>query len=834
MKKTFPFVFYIFGALALFSFILLFLINFAIHISTKRQMEIEKVNEYETTFKTFSFYFQRAIADIYFNIDEIVNLMSSSEAEEKKKEKISSLLSGSHYIKYLLVVDKDNTIMDVFPYRNEFIGFDLSMSPVVKNKGKYGVFGPFVCAIDKQPYYVISKSFSDKTILVFLNIPGINSLLEILKKQDYYAFIVNQQGSAIAHINEEVVSQGTNLKDLKLVEKGINGKQGLIEEKIDKNHYVFIARQIPETNYTMFIGEEYTKAFRAFYKLRQRGFYVMAVFAAFSILLGLLLSNALVKPIHGILKMILKIKKGEYKITPYKSGFREFDALSSSLLSMAEIIADRELKLRKIFEASKDAIAVVSIDGDIIDINDAGVKMFGYNDKSEMLKIKTQQTYVDISDRVKYLKELEEKGYVENYEAALKRKSGEVFYGLISSSAVRNKNGELLFIVTTIKDMTEKRRLQEQIFQIQKMESIGRLAGSIVHDFNNILTIIHGSNQLLKMHVGADPLIDKYTSSISKGVEKAMDFTKKLLAFSRKQPMSFNIYDLNEVIKEEVKLLKPTIREDIELQLETSDSPLFVNLDTAYFTQVLLNLAVNAMDAMPHGGTISIETQQRTIDEDYVKAYPLAKKGNYACITFSDTGTGIPKDIIDKIFDPFFTTKTEGTGLGLSIVYGIVQQHNGFINVYSEEGKGTTFRIYLPVTEKAEKIPEEKIAEVSVEIKNICLVEDNNDVRAVIKEILINNGFEVIPFSSGLDLLNRFEELKDSVDLYLFDVVMPEIGGFELYKRLREIKPDIKVVFMTGYANNIAEVNYLIKEGLQIINKPFSIAELKNKIKEIS
>lgn len=831
MRKTFGL--YIFSALVLLAFILLLLINFAIHLYTEKQMKTEKLNSYETAFKIFSFYLERTIADRCRDISEIAGLLLSSENEEKKREKIKFLLSTTPYIRYFLVVDKDGTVSNIYPYREEIIGIDLSQSPFFKNKAKPGIFGPFVSLIDKQPCYVVSKSFSDITVMAFLDIPGINSLLEILKKQGYYAFIVNHKGLAIAHINETVVNQGVNLNDLELVKKGINGEKDLFEGEIDGKRYIFIAREIPDTNYIMFVGEEYSKAFNPFYKLRQKGLYISVISLILSILLGLILSKQLLKPVHGILKMIGTIKRGEYILSPYKSGFEEFDVLSCSLSEMAEKIADREMKLKKIFNSSKDAIALVSRDGDIFDINEAGVQMFGYSNKSEMLRIKTTETYVDISDRIKYLKELEEKGYVENFEVALKKKSGEIFYGLISSSVVRDTDGEILFIATTIKDITEKRRLQEQLFQAQKMESIGRLAGSIVHDFNNILTIIQGSNQLLQMHSGGDPQVEKYTSSISKGVEKAKDFTKKLLAFSRRQPMNFKIHDLNEIIKEETKLLKSTIRENIELHLKITDSPLFVNLDTAHFTQVLLNLTVNAMDAMPQGGIISIETQQKTIDKDYIKAYPLCKEGDYACITFSDTGTGIPKDIIDKIFDPFFTTKTEGTGLGLSTVYGIVQQHNGFINVYSEEGKGTTFKIYLPLVEKLEKVPEE-VAEVSIDIKNIILVEDNEDVRAVIEQILINNGFDVISFSSGLDLLSSFEEVREKADLCLFDVVMPEIGGFELYKKIKEIKPDIKVLFMTGYANNIAEVSSVINEGMQIISKPFSIVELKNKIKEIS
>jgi len=330
-----------------------------------------------------------------------------------------------------------------------------------------------------------------------------------------------------------------------------------------------------------------------------------------------------------------------------------------------------------------------------------------------------------------------------------------------------------------------------------------------------------------------NPQIQRHTENISKGVERAKDFIRKLLVFTKSQPMEFKVYDINELLKEEIKLLTPTLREDISFEFELFDKPLSVSLDRTQFTQILLNLTVNAIDAMPYGGMIKIVVEHKKFDADAIRVYPFAKIGDYACISFTDTGKGIPKDIIDKIFDPFFTTKTEGTGLGLSTVYSIIHQHKGFINVYSEEGKGTTFRIYLPLMEREEKVFEEKDEDVSVEIKSILLVEDNNEVRAVVEEMLKSIELNVVSFSNGFEALEKFKKIKDEIDLCLFDVVMPSIGGSELYKKFKKIKPDVKVLFMTGYANNVAQINALIKEGMKIINKPFTISEFKKKISEI-
>lgn len=826
---------YIFGILIFVSILLIIFMNILVFVVSKNEMKEEKLKNYEMHIKNIEYYLDRFIEEKYRDIEALLVYLNLSDFSNSNKKKVEAkrLLSLKPEIRYVLFLDKDGIIRDCIPYREDIIGIDLSNNPMLKWELDVKFHGPHISIIDKIPYYVISKSLPYGKILALINIPGINSLIETLKLHDYYTFIVNDKGLVLAHVDEEIVNQGINLSHYSFIKEGIAGRESLLDGEINEEKYIFLARKISKTNYTFFIGEKYEQALGSFYNLQEMLIYIFISFIFFVFLVSLIISQRFTKPVKRIIDTIERIKKGEYRVSQIKSNIDELEEISKTLSQMVQIIADRETKLRKIFESSADCIALVTKEGDILDINEEGIKMFGYSDKSEMLKIKTSQTYVDISDREKYLKKLEEKGYVKNFEVPLKKKNGEIFFSLISSSMVKDENGNILFIITTIKDITEKRKLQEQLFQAQKMESIGRLAGSIAHDFNNILSVIHGSNQLLQIYAKDNPQIEKYTSNITKGVEKAKDFIKKLLYFSKKQPFVFKTCDLNEIIKEEIKLLKPTIREDITLELKTLDYPLFVNLDRSQFTQIFLNLTVNAMDAMPEGGQIKIETEEKNFEYEHIKNYPFVKAGSFACIIFSDTGIGIPKEIMDRIFEPFFTTKPEGTGLGLATVYGIVQQHKGFINVYSEEGKGTTFRIYLPLLKASDHVIENEGKEIDINIRKILLVEDNDDVRAVIEEILRTNGFEVYSFANGLEALNRYNEIKDTLELCLFDIVMPSIGGFELYKKIREIKPDIKVLFMTGYADNLTQIHTILKEGQQIINKPFSIAELKKKIKEM-
>jgi len=828
MKKTF--YFYILEALITLSILIILLTNVGFHIFSKKQIDEEISKDYQTYINLFSFYLERAISERYRDLEAIANIVSK---DNYNREKVELLLSQRPSIKHLLIVDKEGIIKDAFPKKQEISGLDLSYSPIFKNANKSNFFGPQVLLIDKESYYVMSKVTTDKVVLAFLNIPGINSVLEILKKQGFYAFVVNKKGAVLFHTDERIVKEGSNWSDLDFVKKGMSGAKELIEGEINGERYIFKSEDIQTLDSVIFVGIPYHKAFYVISGLREKMLLILFFSLILSIAISLILSKGLLTPIKNILKMIEKIKIGQFNVSPYKSGLEELDTVSYNLSQMAKSIHDREIKLQKIFDASIDAIVLSTSEGDIIDINEAGVKMFGYENKEEALKIKTWQIYQDISERVKILKELELKGYVKDFEVVFKRKNGEIFYALLSSTIVRDEKGDILFIVSSIKDITEKRKLQEQLFQAQKMESIGRLTGSIAHDFNNILSVISGSNQLIQMITKDNPQIQRHTENISRGVDRAKDFIKKLLVFTKSQPIEFKVYDINELIKEEIKILKSTLREDISLEFEPYDKALPVSLDRTQFTQVLLNLTVNSIDAMPNGGMINVVVEHKKFDTDALKVYPFAKEGDYACISFTDTGTGIPKDIIDKIFDPFFTTKPEGTGLGLATVYSIVHQHKGFINVYSEEGKGTTFRIYLPLTEKSERVSEEKEEDIPIEIRNILIVEDNNEVRAVVEEMLKSIGLNVISFSDGTEALEKFREIKDEIDLCLFDVVMPKIGGVELYQKFKEIKPDVRILFMTGYANNVAQINALIKEGMKILNKPFTISELKKKISEI-
>lgn len=389
------------------------------------------------------------------------------------------------------------------------------------------------------------------------------------------------------------------------------------------------------------------------------------------------------------------------------------------------------------------------------------------------------------------------------------------------------------------RDISDRKKLEEQLIQSQKMESLGLLAGGIAHDFNNLLTAITGYSSMLQESLDDGSEKNKrYVQHVLNAAEKAQNLTSSLLTFSRKQIIKPSIIHLNEVIKNVSGILNRLIGEDIELRIKCSDVEFPVFGDANQIEQVVMNLATNARDAMPAGGVLSIETTPVMLDPEYVEAYG-ARPGKYMMISISDTGMGIDKKDMAHIFDPFYTTKEKGkgTGLGLSMVYGIIKQHDGFINVYSEKSIGTTFKIYIPVTADMEDIRKEIVEHKPEQDfrgnETILVAEDEESVREFLKDILDAYGYKTIIAVDGEDAIAKYKEYKDAVDMVMLDVVMPKKNGKEVYHFIKGMDPDIKTLFISGYTQDILTSKGIYEEGLEFIAKPLEIQGLMNKIRSI-
>jgi len=406
------------------------------------------------------------------------------------------------------------------------------------------------------------------------------------------------------------------------------------------------------------------------------------------------------------------------------------------------------------------------------------------------------------------------------------------------SEVVFDKAGKAIMMTGTVQDITERKKLEEQFRHAQKMEAIGQLAGGIAHDFNNILTAVNGYANLLLVKKGDAILVKSYTDHILNLSEKAAKLVRDLLSFSRRQPVFIRPTDLNELIREVETIMLHLIGENIEFTANLSDEGITVQIDPPQIEQVLMNLATNARDAMPSGGKLTISTKPAGIDNEFIKRYGYGKAGKYALITFADNGMGMDEATQKKIFEPFFTTKEvgKGTGLGLSMVYGIIKQHGGFINLRSKPASGTTFYIYLPMAEHAEIEAKRHTEEVFIpkrEAGVVLLAEDETALRDVTKLILEEYGYTVIEAADGNDAIDKYMENKDKIRLLILDVIMPKKSGKAVYEEISKMSPDIKVIFLSGYARNVINVEEIIGHGWSILSKPVSSDELLNKISEV-
>ncbi|MBI5664314.1 MAG: PAS domain S-box protein [Nitrospirae bacterium] len=400
-----------------------------------------------------------------------------------------------------------------------------------------------------------------------------------------------------------------------------------------------------------------------------------------------------------------------------------------------------------------------------------------------------------------------------------------------------DSRNNLTGLIHVVRDITERRKLEDQLRQSQKMEAVGQLAGGISHDFNNILTAIIGYSTILKMKMGKDDPLKINLDQILAASEKGANLTQSLLAFSRQQLSNPEALNLDEIIRNVENLLLRVIGEDIELKIRTGEArDLTVMADHVQMDQVLINLCTNARDAMPDGGVLTIETGTRDMGQEFMTAYGYGTPGTYAVISVSDTGTGMDEKIRGRIFEPFFTTKEvgKGTGLGLAIVYGIIKQHNGYITCDSRPGKGSTFSIYLPISKLAvtETHPDE-MPEFESQTATILLAEDEVSVRALTKQILENFGYSIIEAADGEEALKKFIENRDRIDMTILDVIMPKMNGKEVYDRIMKIRPDIKALLTSGYPADFIQKQEIIRQGINFMAKPVSPAGLLKKVKEV-
>jgi two-component system, cell cycle sensor histidine kinase and response regulator CckA len=497
-----------------------------------------------------------------------------------------------------------------------------------------------------------------------------------------------------------------------------------------------------------------------------------------------------------------------------------------------------ELCYRSLVQTAVYGIYRSSREGHFLDVNPALIGMLGYSSALEVLALDPQEDlFLDSGEYTRLVNEFRSTGRVDGFEVRWKRKDGAAITVRISGRAVASEDEPADVLEAIAEDITERRVLEDQFRQSQKMEAVGRLAGGIAHDFNNLLTVVSGySEVLLEQLPPANPLHAK-AEAIQQASDRATTLTRQLLAFSRKQLLQLKVVDVNAIVEDMERLLRPLIGEDIELTTHLAPSIGCTRADAGQLEQVIMNLVVNAKDAMPHGGKISIKTASVTLDESDRPENTFIKRGPYVMISVADTGQGMDRETQARIFEPFFTTKEKGkgTGLGLSTVYGIIKQSGGYVFVQSEPGRGTVFTMYFPrVDEPSEALgitPATLAAAGGSE--TILLVEDEESVRQLIRETLESRGYQVLEAGNGHAALALAATRSDTIDLVITDVVMPGLSGHELVQQLLAARPTTKVLYLSGHAEESVAGPLAPQAPKAFLQKPFTLQNLSRKVREV-
>ena len=499
--------------------------------------------------------------------------------------------------------------------------------------------------------------------------------------------------------------------------------------------------------------------------------------------------------------------------------------------------AEEKLELlAAIVESSTDAIIGQDLAGTILSWNRGAEALYGYPADEVVGRSIALLLPPAADDELQpLLTRIQAGERVDRHETIRVGKGGNRVEVSLTLSPIRNRQGHIVGVSSIARDISPRKKLEAQLRQAQKMEAIGTLTGGIAHDFNNVLTAIIGFANMVEMKLAKDHPLHGHVTQILAAADRAANLTRSLLAFSRKQPVEIKPVDLNELLSGLGKMLRRLIPESIELKLEPAAEELTIRADGGQIEQVLLNLATNARDALAAGGAVRVTTARVELDEDYCTAHGFGAAGGYALLTFADNGPGMAESVRQHIFEPFFTTKEvgKGTGLGLAVCYGIVEQHQGHISCYSEPGRGTTFRIYLPLTEDpATAATGADVAPPAGGTETILLAEDDEAVRLFTIILLEEAGYTVVAARDGCEAVDHGRKLAGNFHLCLFDLTMPRQGGWEAFLTIREFCPAIKALFMSGYPPDAKRQEELLDTGAGFIAKPVRPRELLQKIRE--
>ena len=496
-----------------------------------------------------------------------------------------------------------------------------------------------------------------------------------------------------------------------------------------------------------------------------------------------------------------------------------------------------EARYRSLVQSSVYGIYRSSLEGRFLDVNPALTTMLGYESAEHVLLLDPEKdVFAQPEEHARLIQEFRRTGRMDGFEVKWKRKDGSIITVRISGRAVSSADEPADVLEAIAEDVTDRRVLEDQFRQAQKMEAVGRLAGGVAHDFNNLLMVISGYTEVILAKLDVNHPLHEKGRAIQLAADRATTLTRQLLAFSRKQILELKVVDVNAIVSDMERLLRPLIGENVELTAKLEPEAGHTRADAGQLEQVLMNLVVNAKDAMPNGGKLTIQTQNIVVDDIQGRSPAFITPGNYVLLSVADTGMGMDKETQSRIFEPFFTTKEKGkgTGLGLSTVYGIVKQSGGYVMVHSEKGQGAAFNIYLPRVEAVvdmNAVPVSRVAEGGSE--TVLLVEDEESVRQLVRETLEAKGYRVLEADNGDSGLAAATDFDGDIHLMITDVVMPGMSGNELAQRVGKARPATKILYLSGYTEDTIVSEGTIESGTAFLQKPFTLQNLSRKVREV-
>ena len=764
-------------------------------------------------------------------------------------------VSGSELFESIYILDENGIVQNVgLPsgkedFKRDIIGIDLAHKEFykkVRQTGQPTWSDTFLSLINGRMSLALGISADDQILVGNCSIDLLAGFVQRINTEAMLvATIVDRGGAIIVHPDPVIAARQVNISHLQPVQEGFDGNEGTYRYFFNNEEYIGSVSLIPGPGWLVLVSQEKADAYNhiihtAIYFL---GGVVGAILLA--VLFALVGARSFSRPLSEFAARAKVIAAGDYDFSLPKPSYLEEKELGESFHKMADAIKDRqaalqesEVRFREIFNAVNEAILIYdSATGDVIGINKAMHDMYGYSQDEAVLltagDLSAGEVPYSQNDAIAILKKAINEG-PQLFEWLARRKDGSLFW--VEVALKSTTIGGQGMVLGVIRDISERKKLEEELFLAQKMEALGTLAGGIAHDFNNILAAIVGYSELVKTHVKDDPKAIRYLDGTLNAAFRAGDLVKQILTFSRGTEQKKMPLQLSPIVKETLKMLRSSIPTTIEIK-KNIQSQGIVMADPTQIHQILMNLCTNAYHAMREtGGTLGVSLKDVTVPDKGIPGLEITQ-GEYILLEVSDTGHGMDEETKNKIFEPYFTTKEpgEGTGLGLAVVHGIVKSHNGSISLYSEPGQGTTFHVYLPkvMTEEAVMVPAEDKEPLVGGDERIMLVDDEMNIVTVTRESLTNYGYQVTTFTNAVQAFQDFERHPEQYDIVITDMTMPYMTGTELAKKLIEIRPDIPIILCTGYSELIHRDKAYAMGITEYLEKPVIMDNLLRTVRRV-